>query len=59
MELEPNSLDSNGNELKHELELEDMKSGDVPFAFASIYRKVGSTRPSCFEAHAGLYERDF
>ena len=25
MELEPNSLDWNGNELEHELELEDMK----------------------------------
>ena len=25
MELEPNSLDLNGNELEHELELEDMK----------------------------------
>ena len=25
MELEPNSLDWNGNELEHELEVEDMK----------------------------------
>ena len=25
MELEPNSLDCNGNELEHKLELEDMK----------------------------------
>ena len=25
MELEPNSLDWNGNELEHKLELEDMK----------------------------------
>ena len=25
MDLEPNSLDWNGNELEHELELEDMK----------------------------------
>ena len=25
MQLEPNSLDWNGNELEHELELEDMK----------------------------------
>ena len=26
MDLEPNSLDWNGNKLEHELELEDMKS---------------------------------
>lgn len=29
MELEPNSLDWNGNELEHELELEDMKRTTV------------------------------
>ena len=29
MELEPNSLDWNGNELEHELELEDMKHTTV------------------------------
>ena len=29
MELELNSLDWNGNELEHELELEDMKRTDV------------------------------
>ena len=29
MELEPNSLDWNGNELENELELEDMKRTNV------------------------------
>ena len=31
MELEPNSLDLNGNELEHKLELEDMKRTIVLF----------------------------
>ena len=31
MELEPNSLDWNGNELEHELELEDMKRTNMSF----------------------------
>ena len=32
MELELNSLDWNGNELEHELELEDMKRTKVRYA---------------------------
>ena len=31
MELEPNSLDWNGNESEHELELEDMKCTSESF----------------------------
>ena len=31
MDLEPNSLDGNGNKLEHELELEDMKRTPIYF----------------------------
>ena len=46
MELEPNSIDGNGNELEHKLELEDMKSTNtfskcitVLLQAASVIRK--------------------
>ena len=33
LELEPNSLDWNGNELEHMLELEDMKRAQLSFKY--------------------------
>ena len=39
MVLEPNSLDWNGNELEHELELEDMKRTQICLKLCS--RKKG------------------
>ena len=36
MQLEPNSLDWNGNELEHELELEDMKRTHAVYLLRSF-----------------------
>ena len=40
MELEPNSLDWNGNELEHELELKDMKLTVICLIIILYHMKV-------------------
>ena len=46
MELELNSLDWNGNELEHELELEDMKRTPVcTCSFFLVYEELSHLKP--------------
>ena len=40
MVLEPNSLDWNGNELEHELELEDMKRTNVIIVACKLFHQL-------------------
>ena len=46
MELEPNSLDWNGNELEHELELEDMKRTMVNVVSLIFHRFLTNNKMS-------------
>ena len=46
MELKPNSLDLNGNELEHALELEDMKRNPISIRGADYAHHITTCSPS-------------